>query len=261
MTTNKQKGQQGIQSIEVGGRVLRALMMSRHPQMLRDIAANAQMPPAKAHRYLVSLCRMGLVEQQLETGLYELGSFSLELGLAALARLEPVTVAAPGLLDLGRETGQTVALAVWANHGATIVRWSGVDAPVAASLRVGSIMPITRSATGQVFLTYLSSEPTRALLKKELAENGRVGLKPTTREEVDRLAAQIRERGYAFTSDFIPGISGIAVPIFDHTGGLSMGLVVLGYTKPFESKIEAYAAAALRKANLLSKRLGYARPD
>ncbi len=111
--------------------------------MLRDIAARAHMPAAKAHRYLVSFVRMGLVEQNAETGLYDLGAFALDLGLSAIARLEPVSLAAPALESLRQETSQTVALAVWANHGATIVRWLGSDTPVAASLRVGSVMPLS----------------------------------------------------------------------------------------------------------------------
>ena len=53
----------------------------------------------------------------------------------------------PALAELREETGQTVALAVWANHGATIVRWLGADTPVSASLRVGAVMPLTRSAS------------------------------------------------------------------------------------------------------------------
>src|SRR5688572_3796470 len=147
-TPSRTSGQQGIQSIEVGARLLQALAQASQPQMLRDLAAAAEMPAAKAHRYLVSFTRMGLVEQNADTGLYDLGAFSLELGLSALARLEPVTAAMPELRELGTEIGQTVALAVWANHGATIVRWLGADTPVAASLRVGSVMPVTRSATG-----------------------------------------------------------------------------------------------------------------
>ena len=121
------KAQQGIQSIEVGARILQALTQASRPQMLKDLAAAADMPAAKAHRYLVSFARMGLVEQQADTGLYDLGSFALALGLGALARLEPVTVAAPALAELREETGQTVALAVWANRGPTIVRWLGAD--------------------------------------------------------------------------------------------------------------------------------------
>lgn len=224
--------------------------------MLKDLAAEAGMPPAKAHRYLVSFARMGLIEQQAQTGLYDLGSFALELGLSALARMEPVTLAAPVLAHLREATGQTVALAVWANHGATIVRWLGADTPVAASLRTGAVMPLTRSATGQAFLAFLPSETTAPWLKRELAEHLRQGLTPTTRQEVDQLVAQIRRQGAARTSEFIPGISGMAAPVFDHTGAMVLSLVVLGYSKPFEAQAEGIFTALRDHATRLSQRLG-----
>jgi DNA-binding IclR family transcriptional regulator len=250
------KTQQGIQSIEVGARILQALAQAPRPQMLRDLAATARMPPAKAHRYLVSFARMGLVEQQAQTGLYDLGSFALQLGLSALARMEPVTLAAPVLAELREETGQTVALAVWANHGPTIVRWLGADTPVSASLRTGSVMPLTRSATGQAFLAFLPRETTAAWIKRELTEHARQGLTPTTRAAVDQLATQIRRRGLARTSEFIPGIGGMAAPVFDHTGAMALALVVLGYSKPFEASADSLATALLRQAGKLSARLG-----
>lgn len=254
------KPQQGIQSIEVGARILQALVQASRPQMLKDLAAAAAMPAAKAHRYLVSFARMGLVEQQADTGLYDLGSFALELGLGALARLEPVTVAAPALAELREETGQTVALAVWANRGPTIVRWLGADTPVSASLRVGAVMPLTRSATGGAFLGFLPTETTHPWVKKELTDHIRQGLTPSTREEVDHLAGQIRRRGFARTSEFIPGIAGMAAPVFDHTGSMSLALVALGYSKPFEAAFEEISTAVLRKAETLSRRLGFVSP-
>ncbi len=256
MGSRKLKSQQGISSIEVGARLLRAMTLEARPRMLRDLAAAAGMPPAKAHRYLVSFMRMGLVEQQSETGLYELGGFALELGLSALARLEPVTLAAPALADLRDEIGQTVALAVWANHGPTIVRWLGADTPVSASLRVGAVMPLTRSATGQVFLAFLPPDTTAAFVKKELAENIRLGLTPTHREAVEQLGAEIRGRSYSLTSEFIPGIAGIGAPVFDYSGVLSMALVALGYNKPFEAALQSITPAVIRTAEQLSRRLG-----
>ena len=248
--------QQGIQSIEVGGRLLQALARARQPQMLRDLAAAAQMPAAKAHRYLVSLGRMGLIEQQAETGLYDLGAFALELGLSALARLDPVTIASASLVELSRQTGQTVALAVWANQGPTIVRWLGADTPVAASLRVGSVMPLTRSATGRVFLTFMPREATVSRLRSELADNARKGIAPRTQEEMEPVMAQIRRQGYARTSDFIPGIDGMAAPVYNHSAAMVLALVTLGYSQPFDAEFEAISSALLKTAGALSARMG-----
>lgn len=257
MGARKPRSQQGIQSIEVGARLLQALARASQPQMLRDLATEAEMPAAKAHRYLVSFTRMGLVEQHPETGLYDLGAFSLELGLSALARLDAVSLAAPLLPQLSAETHQTVALAVWANQGATIVRWLGADTPVAASLRVGSVLPLTRSATGGAFLAFLPPETTARWVKKEIADNVRKGLEPGTQEEVDRWIAETRRKGYARTSDFIPGIGGIAAPVFDHSGSMVMALVTLGYSKPFDAAAASIASVVLRNAAALSARLGY----
>lgn len=218
------------------------------------------MPAAKAHRYLVSFTRMGLVEQHAETGLYDLGPFALQLGLSALARLEPVTVAASVLPDLAREIGQTVALAVWGNQGPTFVRWLGAETPVAASLRLGSVMPLTRSATGRAFLAFRSREMS-AGVRRELADNARKGLTPTTQEELELIVEQARREGFAQTSDFIPGIAGIAVPVFDHSGEMVLALVALGYSKPFEGNFQRISATVLNAAAALSRRLGANRPD
>jgi DNA-binding IclR family transcriptional regulator len=258
MASRKQKPRQGIQSVEVGMSLLRVLSRAAGPQMLKDLAAAAHMPAAKAHRYLVSLTRMGLVEQQAESGLYDLGPFALDLGLSALARLEPVTVAAAWLPALRAETGQTVALAVWANQGPTIVRWLGADTPVSASLRVGSVMPLTRSATGQAFLAFLPRPMTERWLKAELADNARNGIAPSTPQQLEQLVATARRQGFARTSDFIPGIAGIAAPVRDHAGEMALALVALGYSKPFEGAAERITAAVLRNAQALSGRLGWA---
>ena len=73
------------------------------------------MPPAKAHRYLVSFIRMGLAEQDAQTGRYDLGEFALRLGLVGLARMDPVRLGVPVLADLCDEIEETCALAVWGN--------------------------------------------------------------------------------------------------------------------------------------------------
>ena len=57
--------------------------------MLRDLAREAGMTPAKAHPYLASFSRIGLIEQDETTGRYEIGALALELGLISLRRLSP----------------------------------------------------------------------------------------------------------------------------------------------------------------------------
>jgi DNA-binding IclR family transcriptional regulator len=203
---------------------------------------------------------MGLVEQERETGRYTLGAFSLQLGLSALARMDPVTLATPVLGDLGETIGQTVAIAVWGNLGATIVRWFGSDTPVSASLRLGSVMPLSRSATGGAFLAFLPPETTNRLLEQELADNRRLDLRPVSVEDVEKRVQRTRREGIARTSDFIPGISGMAAPVFNYNGSMALALIALGYTTAFDmSSNGPIARGLISAARQLSRRLGFAK--
>src|ERR1700728_4472820 len=131
------KRSRAIQSIEVGGELLRALARSGEPMMLRDLAREAGMAPAKAHPYLVSFSRIGLIEQDETSGRYEIGALALELGLISLRRLSAVRIAAPRIATLASEIDHAVSLAVWGTHGPTVVRLGGPSHRVRLSSRGG----------------------------------------------------------------------------------------------------------------------------
>ena len=77
-----EKQSNGVQSLEVGLSVLNVLIEAGEALMLKDVAAAADMHPAKAHRYLVSLVKYHYAKQQ-EDGRYSLGDKALAMGLAA----------------------------------------------------------------------------------------------------------------------------------------------------------------------------------
>src|SRR5579859_529840 len=114
---SEEKLRSGIQSIEVGFRLLDVLTHEPRAMMLRDLAQRAGMSPAKAHRYLVSFLRLGVVAQDPLSGRYELGGFALQLGLARLARVDAVKLARIALAELRDRLDLTVGIAVWGNQG------------------------------------------------------------------------------------------------------------------------------------------------
>ncbi len=81
----EEKKQRGVQSVEVGGRLLAALSA---------LAEAAQLSMAQAHTYLVSLTRLGLVKHDALSGNYEPGPLALRLGLLNLEH-QPAYRAAP----------------------------------------------------------------------------------------------------------------------------------------------------------------------
>lgn len=261
MTTEIVKQRQGIQSIEVGARLLRTLAANGRAMMLRDLAKGAAMPAAKAHRYLVSFMRMGLVEQDANTGRYDLGGFCLELGLASLARIDPVRLAGPVLEDLCEHIGETVALAMWGNHGATCVRWVEAGGPITVTLRTGVVLPLTASATGRAFATFYRSPYLKKLLDAELratAEATGTTLAAVIRD-FEQQTDEIRSHGISRASGSLtPGINGFSAPVFDHTGRMVAAITSLGTIGNFDTEWESPLARSMKEAAaLLSKRLGH----
>ena len=259
------KQRQGIESIEGGTRLLRALAAHGRAMMLRDVARHAGMPPAKAHRYLVSFMRMGLVEQDANTGRYDLGEFALELGLASLARLDPVRLAGPVLDDLCEHIGETVALAMWGNHGATCVRWVEAGGPVTVTLRTGVVMPLTSSATGLAFAAFYRSPYLRKMLDAEVQATAelRHAAPAAVLSALTVQLDEIRRHGIARASGSVtPGINGFSAPVFGHGGRMVAAITCLGIIGNFDLDWDSPMAQATRDAAAtLSRRLGYGTVD
>lgn len=255
------KERAGIQSVEVGFALLEVLAQGAGPLMLRDLARTASMSAAKAHRYLVSFQRLGLVVQDGATTRYDLGPAALKLGLSALERLDAVKLARERVALLKEEIGHTVALAVWGNHGPTIVHWEESPSAVTVNLRLGDVMPLLTSATGQCFAAFAPREAIAPLLKEEMAraqKQGRTGV-PGTMTEARALLDAVRKRGGSRVVDtLIPGIVGFCVPVFDSDGHMALGMVTLGPAGSFDPEWGGAVEAPLRRAAVqLSSDLGW----
>ncbi len=262
----------GIQSVEVGFELLDALSQAEGALMLRDLAAAASMSAAKAHRYLVSFQRMGLVVQDPVSTRYDLGPAALRIGLASLARLDAVKFARERIDGLLAETGHVLAIAVWGNQGPTMVHWIEAPQTVPVTLRLGDVMPLLTSATGRCFAAFMGSEGRDAqriapMLRDELARLKKLPLHgdlplvdvPQSPQEVQALLEDTRRRGVArVVHSLLPGVGGFCAPVFDAQGRLALGLVVLGSVATLDTDWQgAPATALLRCARQLSADLGH----
>jgi DNA-binding IclR family transcriptional regulator len=251
----------GIQSIEVGGQLLRVLARSGEPMMLRDLAREAGMAPAKAHPYLVSFSRIGLIEQDETTGRYEIGALALELGLISLRRLSAVRIATSKIRTLANTIDHAVSLAVWGSHGPTVVQIEEPSHPVHIAMRVGSVMALLETATGRAFAAFLPSKTINAALDSALDRFG-VGYNPkraTKGAKVSDMLAAVRKHGLARAlGDPLPGVNALAAPVFDHAGHVALVITAMGPEATFDAGWDGAIANALCEcAGGISKRLGY----
>jgi DNA-binding IclR family transcriptional regulator len=254
------KPQRGIQALDVTGELLAALVAAGTPLSLRDLAAAAGMPSAKAFPHLVSLLKTGLLARD-EAGRYEAGPLSLELGLLGLARLSPVREADAELVDLATGTGMSVALAVPGPLGPTVVRLEESPRPLHVSLRPGTVMSLVNTAIGRVFAAWLDDDVRAALLAQDslrLAGVTQAQMPGDDARYGERLAA-IRTQGLDTALDKpIPGISTVAAPVFDHTGSVCLVLALMGPSGNLDTTREGSSAQRLMAAaERLSRRFGY----
>ena len=260
----------GIQSVEVGFSLLKVLSDAGNALMLRDLAAKADMSAAKAHRYLVSFQRLGLVVQDAGTTQYDLGPAALKLGLASLSRIDAVKLARVRLSALMTQIGQTLALAVWGNQGPCIVHWEESPQAVTVNLRLGDVMPLLSSATGLCFAAFMATRQAavntrlNGLLLDELARGQKLGRRdlPANMTQVVTLLDEARQHGMArVVNTLLPGVGGFCAPVFDADGHMVLGMVALGSLSSFDADWDGKVATPLKAAaQQLSSDLGYIGP-
>lgn len=243
----------GVQSVEAAARVLAAFVGAPGALPLKSVAAAAGMSGGKAHRYLVSLCRAGLVEQDSETQRYDLGGLALRLGLAALARLDVVRLAAPALADLRDALNETVVLAVWGDNGPTVVRWERSARAVTVNVHLGDTLPLLASSTGRAFLAWMPEHRTQPFVE---IEQQRANAPDDA--AIAALRARCRAEGVATAEgSLLPGVAAVSAPVFDHRGDMVAAITALGHAGAFSPAPDAAPATALRAAATdLTRRLG-----
>lgn len=254
-----EKARRGIQSIEVGMKLLLALGRHGRPMPLKDLSKAADMPTGKAHPYLVSFAKVGFVVQDAATGYYWLGPTAIQLGLVSLQVLNPVREATPDAERLAESTGHSVALSVWGNHGPTIVRLVDPIYPLHVNLRTGTVMSLAGTATGRLYAAFLP----RPLIAQAMAEDyKRLGpdiARPLKPEEVEKQLVEIRRYGLSRSvGNPTPGVNSFAAPVFDYSGNIVLGITLMGSSGVFDPSWDGPQAKAVKAcAAEVSKRLGH----
>jgi DNA-binding IclR family transcriptional regulator len=253
------EGKNGVQSLEIGMGILRAMVKGQRSMMLKDIAAAADMPASKAHRYLVSLIRAGLVEQDPMSSRYDLGPFALNIGLVAIDRLDRIRLGLGAIAELRDEINETTALAVWGDRGPVIVRWERPRRPITVNVVTGTALDPLNTASGRVFTAWLPKETSSRLIERGLKEK-KLAPELQSRSAVEAMLAKVRADGYAGVSGYhlVPGVESLAAPVFNFKNEITIAMLVVGVTGMFDMDPNGPVVGALKKAaSQLSLRLGH----
>jgi DNA-binding IclR family transcriptional regulator len=263
-SSRTRNSQIGIDSIETGMQLLLAFIkLGGRTHQLKLLAETAGMPPSKAHRYLVSLIRMGFVDRDALTGHYRLGPKSVELGTSAVHAMDAVNLAVEVMMDLRQEVDQTMVLSIWGSQAPVILRIEEAEQLITVSFRVGKSLPLLATAAGLLYSAFLPRQTVEPLIQAELRVNskraGGSGRMIRSMSEADKLLADVRARGLArIAGDIMPGITAMAAPIFDYRGYPAAVITAVGPTGSFDYGWSGTVANSLRKyTGELSKKLGF----
>jgi DNA-binding IclR family transcriptional regulator len=255
--------QRGIQSVEVGGRLLRALADARAPLGATDLAASGEIPSSQAHAYLVSLTRLGLIKRDALSGRYEPGPLALRLGLLHLEQQPALREAVPRAAALAQALNCSVALCIAGPQGPTIVRYEHGSLPLHVNLHVGTVMSLRATSTGRVFCAFLDPAALKDVWARQSTQPRAQPVWRGTPNAASQEAAAplapdaafvetldaIRARGYECGIDApSPGVSSVCVPVFGAQGELGLTLTAIGASGALDVRPNGAVVRAVRHA-------------
>lgn len=242
----------GIQSIELAFSILKEISKADKPLTITELSKVCNMSKGQLYRYLISLCKVGALQKGSDLR-YSLGKEILTLGVLAMQKTGIKEKALPYIEKLNELLNETVALAIWVEEeGPLIVEWEESNKPIKVNVKPGSVVELTTTAIGRIFTAFLPEEKTRRIIQKELEEN------LIDQSKLDAIKEFVKKEKYAYTTEYISGITAIAAPVFDYKKEIVAALYVVGVTEALDVSKESTAVSELLKsANELSEQLGY----
>ena len=205
-----------------------------------ELARRIGVNPSTVSRLLGTLEDARLVEQVPSSGRYRLGLRLLELGNAALGRLDVRALARPHLEALVAETGETATLSVPGERDAVTVDFAQSLASVQSVARLGRPSIAHATAAGKVLLAFgdvgLPAPPLERFSRRTIVDP-------------DKLAAtveRVRVQGWAEAAgERERDLNAIAAPSFGADGRLAAILGLQGPEGRFDREARRRAVPPL----------------
>ena len=254
---DEEKDRNFVTALARGLDVLRCFRRGEIELSNTDFSDRTGLPKATISRLTHTLCALDYLVVDPRSGAYRLGAGVLQLGFGVLAGMDVCDRAHQVLKDLrnGPNSYITAALGEAHRDEVTYVAVHRSREDVSLSMRVGSRLPLFRTAIGRAILVGLSEE------QRQKAFDFADRLDPEGSQDRQQIykdaCAEFEERGYCTSyGDWREDVNAIAVPVFSLNGSRVFGLNVGGPSFHVQTdQLEAHYAPALKDAaQLLSLR-------
>jgi DNA-binding IclR family transcriptional regulator len=224
-----------------------------------DLSRRTLLPKSKVSRVLATFRAAGWLDQDPRTRGYKVGLRAYAVGARYVNGSALAREALPIMRNVADRSGFSTALCVLDRHDPLYLL--GVEGPVQVDFGsfAGAYFPIHATVPGRILLAF--SEP--ATIDRILKEPRMAAIPTRMRwnvREIRRDIASLRKTGYAVShGDRLPGVGGIAVPVFGANDAIVAALSIaypVGMVPP--DREPYYAAILFEAARALSRRLGAA---
>ena len=245
-----------IQSIERAATVLR-LLTGQPRRGVTELASELKLSKGTVYGILSTLQTVGFVEQDQESGQYQLGPALLHIGSRYLEGNELRRRALPWAERLATQTGETVSIGAPYEGLVLVVHHVIRPDDLPQALAVGGLIPAHATALGKALLAH------RPDLANVLAGREMASYTSATVTDPGGLNAQlaaIADRGWADDQgELLPGVGSIAAPI---EGGQRIVVGSIAVSGPIERICERgsprreLADQVMDSARAVSRELG-----
>jgi IclR family KDG regulon transcriptional repressor len=229
-----------------------------HPERgISEIAQLVGLHKATTHRIVTTLVNYGYLERSSEDQKYKLGMRLANLGNKVIKHIKLRNEALPFMNALVEKLDEACDLSIFDRGDAFYVEVIKSTHALTISAAIGQRLPPYCTASGKVFLAYLSPEELDAYIKlpiRSYTENT-----VTHPDELRRQLTLFRQQGYAYDDEeYEVGIRAVAVPIFNHQEKVVAALGMPSPTSRMTSdRIPEIAKNLIEAGEAISHKLGW----
>jgi DNA-binding IclR family transcriptional regulator len=215
-----------IQSIERAAAILRALAGGSRRLGVSELSERLGLAKGTVHGLLRALQEEGFVEQDADSGKYQLGGSLLQLGNIYLDVNELRGRALAWSDNLAIRSGEAVRVGTPHGDGVLVIHHVFRPDNTLQILEVGSHLPLHATALGKAVLAY-HPDLERDIVVEGLPKLTRATI--TAPAAVARAMESVRENGWASErEEAVIGEASLAAPIFDRRGQAAGAIGVVG---------------------------------
>lgn len=231
------------------------MLAERGKLTLKEVYLELDISKAQAFRYLQTLCASGFAEYDVETGLYQLGLRSWELGQSSTRYAKLLELALPYMEDLRDRFNETVNLGTLS--GSKVIYLGMVESSHSLRMHatVGSADPVYTTSLGKAMLAFYPEDAWTAHIPEKLVPSTHRTI--TIREALWKELKATKERGYSLDEgENEIGACCVGAPLFDRQGRVVAAVSLSAPSSRLQGNfIHDAAKAVMSTAEAISQRL------